>query len=516
MAAAIYAYAFLFPGDRGHSPEPFDPRFRLACELYNRGLTVGLRSRDGDAVSVSSRSQALPFASLVIQSEAEDYEWAGYRLGELVSTADYAVRGLRNRYRQAGLGAPLAASLRASEASQGPRGLVPPGLRLNVTAFLEIEDPRAAILTDDLRGQLRLYAPEDATHVEIGERRVPIEFETTLPLALTLEHSRVWGFERQGLRQGNMSLLEEGLQLVMLRPYQRGKIPVVLVHGTGSSAGRWAQLINELQNDRRIDERFQLWLFSYNSDNPIALSGSLLREAITKAVTIVDPDGSDPSLRNMVVIGHSQGGLLTKLTAVESGNRFWENVSDIPLDELELKPETQELLEKALFIIPHPAVSRLVFIATPHRGSYLTRLKLMGWSPSAWVSSLIKLPTRVTRAITDVTSAVVLRDADSRVLMRLQSVPTSIDNMTPGNPFLQVLSSLPIAEGVHAHSIIAVKGDGPVEEGGDGVVKYESAHIDGVDSELVVRWGHSVQGRPEAIEEVRRILHLHAAEHPGR
>jgi len=59
---------------------------------------------------------------------------------------------------------------------------------------------------------------------------------------------------------------------------------------------------------------------------------------------------------------------------------------------------------------------------------------------------------------------------------------------------------------VEADTIVAVKGNGPIETGDDGVVKYSSAHIDGVKSELVVRWEHSVQGQPEAIMEVCRIL----------
>ena len=53
---------------------------------------------------------------------------------------------------------------------------------------------------------------------------------------------------------------------------------------------------------------------------------------------------------------------------------------------------------------------------------------------------------------------------------------------------------------------------GPYEHGDDGVVAYESAHLDWVVSEKVVRWNHSCQGTPEAIEEIRRILYLHAAE----
>jgi hypothetical protein len=83
--------------------------------------------------------------------------------------------------------------------------------------------------------------------------------------------------------------------------------------------------------------------------------------------------------------------------------------------------------------------------------------------------------------------------------------------MTPGTPFLKTLLELDVAPGVSAHSIIAVEGDGPVEDGADGVVKYESAYLDGVESTLVVRSSHSCQGHPAVIEEVRRILREHAA-----
>jgi len=83
--------------------------------------------------------------------------------------------------------------------------------------------------------------------------------------------------------------------------------------------------------------------------------------------------------------------------------------------------------------------------------------------------------------------------------------------MSPSHPFVQTLASLPIADGVTAHSIIAVKGDdGPPEEGSDGVVPYWSAHIEPVASQLVVKSEHSVQSNPHAIEEIRRILLEHA------
>lgn len=81
--------------------------------------------------------------------------------------------------------------------------------------------------------------------------------------------------------------------------------------------------------------------------------------------------------------------------------------------------------------------------------------------------------------------------------------------MTPGNRFLQVLAELPIAPGVTAHSIIAVKNGVPSKTDDDGVVRYESAHIGGVESELVVKSPNSCQANPHTIAEVKRILLEH-------
>jgi hypothetical protein len=84
--------------------------------------------------------------------------------------------------------------------------------------------------------------------------------------------------------------------------------------------------------------------------------------------------------------------------------------------------------------------------------------------------------------------------------------------MTPGSPLITGLADIPVAPGIPAHSIVAVRGDGPVQDGSDGVVRYQSAHIEGVESELIVRSGHSVQANPQTVLEVRRILLLHAEE----
>jgi hypothetical protein len=88
-------------------------------------------------------------------------------------------------------------------------------------------------------------------------------------------------------------------------------------------------------------------------------------------------------------------------------------------------------------------------------------------------------------------------------------VPTSIDDMSPRNPTLLALADTPLAPGVKGHSIIAIDGEETPPEGDDGVVDYASAHLEGLESEFVLQAGHSCQGHPLVIEEVRRILLNH-------
>jgi hypothetical protein len=209
----------------------------------------------------------------------------------------------------------------------------------------------------------------------------------------------------------------------------------------------------------------------------------------------------------MVVMGHSQGGLLTKLTAIDSGTRFWDNLSKAPLDQLTMEPETRELFRRSLFVTPLPFVKRVIFISTPHRGSYQAALRL--GRLSSW---LVSLPGDLTKR----TLNVITQNQDKMLVQKLERPPTSVDNMNPSHPFIKTLASIPVAEGVTAHSIIPVLGDGPITSSGDGIVKYESAHIEGVESELVVRFGHSVQGHPKAIEEIRRILLEHLDGQKGK
>jgi pimeloyl-ACP methyl ester carboxylesterase len=292
--------------------------------------------------------------------------------------------------------------------------------------------------------------------------------------------------------------------LFTFQPFRPGKIPIVLVHGTASSAARWAELVNELQGDPLIREHFQIWLFTYDTGNPIGISAGRLRAAMIEARKEFDPAGKDPALDRMVVMGHSQGGLLTKLTAVNSGTRFWDHLSDKPIDALQVDAKTKDALRSYTMYTPLPFVERVVFIATPHHGALLAGGRL-----GAIAASLVTLPVNVFGQALQIAATSTL-SKDERLVKAISRPPTAVDNMNPDNWALKTLATIPVDSRIKANSIVCVDGRGPKEKGDDGVVAYKSAHIDGVESELVVRSDHSCQGKPETIEEVRRILYEHA------
>lgn len=503
LAAAVFAYAFLFPDDAADRPDRFDPRLRIATDLYNRALTAGFASADGSLVDLHSGVFPLPFGQkLSVTFDEQSLEWANRWMYGFVPVAELEVRGLGTRFRDPGIGAPLAASTQSLDETSAESRYLPAEMKVPTTALLRIPDPRTQATQPLIESTLRVYNRYETDGVEIGGERVPLESEPSATLAYSLSRSRIWSFERFGILRGDLISSEIERPLIFLEPYRPGRIPVVFVHGTGSSPGRWADMINVLANDRRLRGRFQFWFFFYDSGNAIPYSALRLRQALAGAVDRMDPEYRDPALQQMVVIGHSQGGLLTHMTAIDSGDRFWKGISSRPIDELYVSEETRELLRQVFVFEPLPFVKSLVFIATPHRGATLAESSFANL-----LARFIQLPQTLAGATGDLITG----NPDALRFDPRRPVFGSVYGMRPGSVLLEELVDTQPPSGVKAHSIIPVRGDLPPYGQTDGVVRYESAHLDWVASELVVpRSGHSVQRNPIAIEEVRRILVEHA------
>lgn len=509
LAAVVYAYAFLFPDGVGSTPSRFDPRLRIAADIYNRALTVALLSEDGSEVVPRGGVFALPFGELAV-----DFDPASLRVGErtlyrFIPVAELSVSGLSMRYRRAGLGAPLAASSYV-DPNATVRDFVAPAVRVPVTLILRVPGARRALVEGrPIEGTLDAFLYAEPEAVDIAGERVPLEVEPTAALALTLSQMPILESEVKSFF-GGLAGQRKGAALASTTPHQPGRVPVVFVHGTFSSPARWAEMVNRLEADPVIRRSCQFWFFTYNSANPIPYSALQLRKALRAAADHIDPGRTDPAVGKVVLIGHSQGGLLVKMLAIDSGDRFWKGISHARLEDLHMKEETRTLMREALFLEPMPGVGRVIFIATPHRGSYVAGQQLV----RNVVRRLVTFPAQVAGLAADI-----VRNPDAfnpEVVRSGGLVPSAVDNMSPRNRFIRTLADIPLSPRVVANSIIAVEGNGPVAEGRDGMVAYSSAHIDGVESEKVVRSGHSTLGNPQTIEEVRRILRLHLGQPIGQ
>jgi len=495
LGAAVYAYWFIF-GDTNtvHTPaEALDRRFRVACDLYNYGLGLALMERRGTngVVILDGAKRKLPVGEINFDYSREKFPFPPEDFEKFLLADEFRVHGFSVRNRVGGIGAPLIAV-----------GKVEESLRLQrsspATIFLRLQGSVRDLASGRTTGILELHSTIDEPLVTVGNLTVPLEADLTTPRAYTLNQSFAWSAQRLQFLSPDRGLKS---QLILMEPYAPGRIPVVFVHGTFSSPVWWAEMFNTLEADPEIRKRCQIWMYLYSSSQPIVISAAELRDAITNKIHTLDPQGEDPALQQMVVIGHSQGGLLAKLTATSTGDQLWHAFNTNRLEDLPLSEEQRAGIRRLSVFEPLPSVKRVVFISTPHRGSYKASLLVANL-----IRRLVAVPKKIVRQGTDL-----MQLTESSTLpkeMRRKRL-TSIDGMSPKNPVALKVADIPVAPGIKAHSIIAIQTSGDYHKGNDGVVKYTSAHVDYVESEFIVHSFHSCQDKPETIEEVRRILHEH-------
>jgi pimeloyl-ACP methyl ester carboxylesterase len=520
LSSAIYAYLYIFgraveqsvgqasdsaPGRQQISKfsdtgVTFDPHFRLACDLYNLALARAFIP-DGNTngiVVFGSQIRSLPPGNIRFEFSQPGFPWDSSQFARFLAADHFVVRGLTVRNEQGELGATLLAAPMQTNSLELIR-YAPASLILRLPAGASLQQWSAGQTV----ASLELYSGFEEHEIEIAGRKILVRRDVTAPLAYTLNNSSVWTVGRRQFFSSEQILKSD---VYPSQPYEPGHIPVVFVHGTFSSPIWWAEMVNTLRADPVISRHFQLWYYLYNSGGPVLLSAADFRDALTNIVHRFDPNGKDPALQQVVVIGHSQGGLLAKLAVTKPGDTIWEAVTDRPFNEVKLTPKQATVIGRCFFFDPVPFVKRVVFISTPHRGSFLA---------TAFVRNLaakfMSLPVDLIRLRKELTEIF----AASKLPPELRAIPSSLNGMSPKNPVLLKVADTAPAAGVTAHSIIAVKGNGDPAEGNDGVVRYSSAHVPYAESEFIVRSSHSCQDKPATIEEVRRILLEHLSTLPS-
>lgn len=495
-----YAYFYLFDDNVAAFHSPYDPRFRLACDLYNRSLKKCIRLAQNQQIRLED-SLRVEFAdsSLDIQIVRHGLLWDPEDIDHYEFADDYEVLGLANHYHNFGLGVPMIAVRKQDKEIDPSERFYPKEHSFPVTAFLRMNCGVADLGISDRVATLELYDPSRIQEIVVDEHSVPLEADLTTPLGYYLSRYRPEKLELAGLLRPESVLDKSGLY--MLQAYEPGKIPVVFVHGLWSSPIIWMPVINDLQGDQTLRNHYQFWYFVYPTGNPFAFSAAQLRTSLNEALRALDPEGKDPALRKMVLVGHSMGGLLSKMMIQDSQNELWDLVSTQPIDRIQADEVELERIRQVFLFEPQPFIGRAIFIATPHRGSNVSKRPIGRLS-----SALISLP----RALMETQTKLLDKNPDAFTDLFRDPLPTSVDNLSPDSPIIQAVARMKIDPEVQFHSIIGNVREGELEASHDGVVPYTSSHLEGAASEYIVPAGHSsCQSHPLTVLEIQRILYEH-------
>jgi pimeloyl-ACP methyl ester carboxylesterase len=406
-----------------------------------------------------------------------------------------------------GLGVPVVGQIMRSETLAKKQPLLPlNGANLTLTAVIEFDTlPASSRSGEPRRARLRLLNPLVSTQTMVGTRKAPLAANYTAAKERALNDGFLQRFSFLGLFFPDKTLDKSGLFL--LDPYDPKRIPVVFVHGLVSDPHIWYNAINAISSDPELRARYQPWYFLYPTGISVPSSAKRLRDSLITAREVLDPEHDDPGMNRMVLVGHSMGGLLSRMQTIDSKDAFWRAYFTARPEALQLSAAARERLVAPLQFERQSYVRRLIFVAVPHRGSSAADVSFI-----YHLSSLIRLPldsVRLTKEVLTGNSKFLEPQIRKWGLYSFLSVGT----LSPRHPFLQALNAQPIP--VPHHSIVGRIGFKPLEDSSDGAVPYKSSHL-ATGSERVVRHWHSCAQKPDVVAEVVLRLKQHLRENGVR
>ena len=516
LAAGIHAHA-QFLTDRGaaglylcaaehafDAANQGDPAFRAFCRQASRyalARLAGLREVAMENNVDLGREIVGPTRSYRIAWKSEAPGAIAISKFSSVQPCDrYEVVGARDLAVVDGVGTPLVGKVQGLEGSAAAAAMaVPDGTWLPLTATVEFGQ-RGPVRT----ATFGLYDRKQVETATVGGRRETLAGDFSTPFAVRtreLNQQSMFTLGILGFLRGDQYFQRTGLY--PLEFSRTDKEPVVFVHGLISDPNDWRFLHNALLHDPAIRERYQFWAFYYPTSMAVQWSATRLRQGLANAQTKLNPGGKYPALNHMVLVGHSMGGLLSRMQIVSGGDRIYSQYFTKPVDQLRLAPSDRAMMKDMFFFEPNPRIDETIFICVPHQGSFLA---------TNWIGKAGRMLARLPLTVLQTTTNILTLNSDA-VAADVQLHPgTSIDSLSPGGKFATVLQELPMDPRVQKYSIVGVGKDYPPKDiwkTSDGVVPYWSSHIEGV-PETAIPSNHSGPENEQCAQKVTELLKAHA------
>jgi len=503
LRAAKYSYMYFFDPRIASKRNPYSPTFQNVCGIYNASTESLLRLAGcgneksefiiADQIQIDLPDQARNI-SLKMHSrdwKAKDFDWFRF-------ASDFEVTGLRNRYRRYGLGVPLIAKCREVCKRDVRFHYCLPEHCIPITAFLYFEDEVP---------KLELVDTLECATAQIGDVSIPLEIDYTTPLAygfeLTVKTNALDG-ATLGLLNPD-SLLKETKDgnrklkgIYMPQAYDSKKIPVVMVHGLWSSAMTWMEMYNTLCNMPEIREKYQFWFYFYPNGQPFWVSAAQLRDDLESLRRDLDPKRENTNLDQMVLLGHSMGGLVASMQTLDSGEVLWNLITTTPAEDLPGDPESNQEVARWFHLKPNPSVACVITLGTPFRGSGFAN------SPLRNITGMVGYKASVVE-----TSLKKFRKQNKEFIQNdeLLNYETALDSLQKGTVFWDGLAQCKPSGWTEYRNVISkiTQKEGSTS---DGVVSIESATLPWNTGQATYVTGlhREITKSPEAIMDVGAIL----------
>lgn len=288
--------------------------------------------------------------------------------------------------------------------------------------------------------------------------------------------------------------------LYLLSPFDKNKIPVLLIHGLISDPQSMAQILNTLMQSEIIREKYQFWFYFYPTGRPIIYTSFLLRSLLKKLYNKYKNDKTARANYNrMVVVGYSLGGLVAQLlTQGSRGDFLQQKVFFTELEKLRISRKHKDYLRKLFNFKPLSFVKQVIFISTPHRGA-----EMADWVSAQLMADLVFSPGEYYQEYKKTLMFVsqFTRSYNGRIL-----TGNALNNLSPNSPFIRLTQQLPFSKRVKFHSIIGDENAANMVGGTDGVVPYSSSHLKDAVSEKIIKSDHHSIYKPACAKEVYRII----------
>lgn len=472
----------------------------LTKDIYNAGVQKLLRLLKKSENHHLAASVQMPLSGRIVSvSVPFPSPWLSMdQLGPFEFASDYELKNLRNRHTTDGLGVPIMARRRRPTQQTQLEKYYADDLTVPITVLVRNE---TEFSLGSKHFKLQLFDPRESDGVLVGQTLVPIATDLSTPLAWFLTDPRNSLLETFAFLRPDRASRLEGLYMV--QPFDPDRIPVLMVHGIWSSPLTWMEMFNELQSDPVLRDKYQFWFYMYPTGEPLAFTTAKLRDRLKTLREECDHLGRNRQLNDMVVVGHSMGGLMAYLLSVDSEDKLWNAVSDQSLEDIQADPQIQEKIRQVFFFESDRSIDRIVTIASPFRGSGYSN-KVTRWITGA----LVSIP-KATSQLSDL----IFRQSHSDSVQRMLTPRTSVDSLNKDSAVLKLIGHTSIPDQIKHHNIVGLQ---PKrwwrwwKTDSDGVVDYKSARRADAVSEVKVEASHSdVQRNPDTINEVRRILMEH-------